>query len=503
MNKTANTRSLRSVALRVALTGVMVCLAPIAHAADETLRIGQLGDVRTFDPFQINTSTYVATNLLYDKLLHIDASGTPQPRLAESWSFSDDGKTITIEIVDDATFHDGRKMTSADVVFSVNYARDPNNATPIRAMAAMVESIEAIDDDTIVIKTRASQDVMTDMMDLVYVIDSERPDDIGKNANGTGPFKLVSNMPGVGVQFERFEDYWNESPEFARVELKVLPDSFAAVAQMRTGSVDFLSDIALDSLVQIEGTDFKNGVSAAHQIFNVGINVTRPPFDNPDVRKAITLAMDRERVAQEIGGPGSEIKCLPWVTYSLLPNENPKDLCEYNLEKARMMIEEAGATGADVEILSGGQTLKRISSLAQVMQATFNDIGLNATIADLSIPAFLQRFRVGEFDVSAHNYGRSTRNPATVVTSTVVFAPKNPQQYRSEEYNAAVAAFASLPSGTPEALSAREKVNELILNDIWVVSLASVPIRWASVPNLVGVEFTLDGGPVFARASFE
>lgn len=473
-----------------------------ALAAGSALRVGLQADISSFDPTRLNLGTAVTNGLLFNTLIYLDEKGAPHAELAKSWTFSPDGKTLTLTLVDNATFADGRKMTSKDVAFSFGYAGTPAVGANILPFTKLVEKVETPDDTTVVLHVNGSQRALYDLLDLLYVLDSEHPKDIHTKGTGTGPYKLSSYEPGESATFVRNENYWGEKPAIPRIEVKVLPDAQSAIAQLRAGAVDFLPSISRQDSQQLAGSTFKTGIASAEAYaFDVGINVTKPPFDNPDVRKAISLSLDRKRIATEIGGEGSIVKCLPWTVRDAAESAGLQDSCKYDPAAAKALIDKADASGATVEILSSGQSAPELGTLAQIMQSSFSQIGLSAKITDLSGTAFVSQFRKSQFELTSHSYGRAGRSPAALLLSAVVFwSNGNVMGVNSKSYADDVRTVVSSPSSNTHTADAWKRIDEFMLSDNWVLPLATQPLRWASSPKLDGLQFTLDGSPVFDKA---
>lgn len=490
------------VAAFAAPVGLLFHPTAASAASGAVLRVGLQADISSFDPTRLNLATGVTTGLLFNSLIYLDSQGKPHSELAKSWNFSPDGKTLTLSLVDNARFHDGRKMTSKDVAFSLEYAGTPAVGANILPFTKLVDKVETPDDNTVVLQVNGSQRVIYDLLDLLYILDSEHPKDIHTSGNGTGPYKLSSYEPGQSAVFVRNENYWGEKPSIQRVEVKVLPDAQSAIAQLRAGAIDFLPSISREDSQQLGGSPFKTGISSAEAYaFDVGINVTKPPFDNPEVRKAISLALDRQRIATEIGGEGSIVKCLPWTSRDTTEAAGLQNSCQYDPAQAKALVEKAGATGATVEILSSGQSSPALATLAQIMQSSFGQIGLEAKITDLSGTAFVAQFRKSQFELTSHSYGRASRSPAALLLSAVVFwSTGNVMGVDSKSYADDVRTVVASPTANDKTAAAWKRIDEFMLSENWVLPLATQPLRWASSPKLEGVQFTLDGSPLFDKA---
>jgi peptide/nickel transport system substrate-binding protein len=487
--------------LLVATTLVAASHVVPAFAAGD-LRIGLQTDIASFDPTRLNASTAVTNGLLFDTLITLDADRKPAPALAESWAFSDDGRVLTLHLRKGVVFHDGRALTSKDVKFSFDYAATPKVGANILPFTKLVQKLETPDDQTVVLHLNASQNVIFDLLDLLFVIDSAHPDEIHTSGNGTGPFRLESYEPGQNAIFVRNEKYWSPAPAIDSVEVKILPDSQAAVAQLRAGTIDFLPAITTDNLAQLSKLHFKTGIASKDSyVYDIGIQVQKPPFDKPEVREAVSLAIDRARVAKELGGDSSVVRCLPWSDRG---GKSESELCPYDPARARDLIEKAGAKGATVEILGGGESDSSLATLSQIMQASLADVGLTAKITDLSNSAFVSEFRKGNFQLTSHKYGRASRSPEALLLSAVVFwSEGNVMGLNNPQYGKDVQNVITATKPDETTVQAWKGIDKALLSDRWVLPLATQPTYWASSPKLDGVHFTLDGSPLFGAATLQ
>ncbi len=496
MTKTAFYRSL------LVATAIFAASSSLPALAAGDLHVGLQTDITSFDPTRLNSSTAVTNGLLFDTLITLDANRKPSPGLAESWAFSEEGRVLTLHLRKGVTFHDGRALTSKDVKFSFDYAATPKVGANILPFTKLVEKFETPDDLTVVLHVKASENVILDLLDLLFVVDSEHPDDIHTNGNGTGPFRLESYEPGQNAVFVRNENYWGAAPSLDSVEVTILPDSQAAVAQLRAGTIDFLPAVTVDNLAQLSKLDFKTGVASKDSyVYDIGVQVQKPPFDKPEVREAVSLAIDRARIAKELGGESSEVKCLPWPSRD---GKTESELCPHDPAKARDLIEKAGAKGAEVEILGGGESDSSLATLSQIMQASLADVGLKAKITDLSNSAFVSEFRKGNFQLTSHKYGRASRSPEALLLSAVVFwAEGNVMGLKNEQYGKDIQKVITATKPDEATLQAWKGVDSALLSDRWVLPLATLPTYWASSSKLEGVQFTLDGSPLFGAAKLQ
>ena len=197
----------------------LILLAPFAFAQEYggVLRVGMQTDPVGLDPHTTNaTATRNMLENVYDTLLMFDSSLQIVPGLAESWEASDDGLTWTFKLRPGVTFHNGDPLRASDVVFSLNRIKDPGVASPRSGDFAVVESVTAPDDETVVITlSEPFSPLLSKLAQSLNVIVSEavtRANDGDLNAAvvGTGPFRFVEYLPQTRLVLEKNENFWGE-----------------------------------------------------------------------------------------------------------------------------------------------------------------------------------------------------------------------------------------------------------------------------------------------------
>lgn len=495
--------SVQALAIAGAINLTLFGTALPVFAQDAVIRVGQTTDLTSFDPTELRIGSYVSTFLLYNSLLRIGADGTASPELAREWSWSDDERQLTIKLRDDVRFHDGRQMTAADVAFSFEYAKTPEVGANVLPLARLIETIETPDDHTVVLTVGGSQGAIIDLLDLIFIIDSTQPDRIKRSGNGTGPYRLESFDPGQATVFARNDDYWGAAPEAERIEIRIIPDAQSAVAQLKSGTIDFLPVASREAIDQVTGdATLRTGIAAAEgRVLDMLMSVKAGPTAEPALRQAINLALDRERIAADVIGEGALVKCLPWTERAVDQAQGYEAACTYDLDAARTMIDEAGLAGTNIELLSFAQAVPELGGMAQIVQYSLSQIGVNANIVDLSEAAVTQRYRAGEFELESHTYARGGRSPETLLLTSVPFRPvDNPSGFASEQYQQDVALVTG--AGGEDA-AAWARINDYLLSEAWILPVASLPVRWASSSRIANISFNLDGMPILSTATFE
>jgi peptide/nickel transport system substrate-binding protein len=367
-------------------------------------------------------TTYIAAQPigpLYNGLLTFDVYHNEQivGDLAERWEVAPDGKRITFTLRKDVQFHDGSDFTCADAKYSLDKLADPKRAN--RAFVAIMEAVfdaaTCTDDVTLVLTLKQPSaailvmlaDTHTVMMKAGIAERVDRKDP--KFLVGTGPFKFKSYTPGVEFRAERNPHYWKPGlPYIAEYRAVVMPDltrifaSFRARQLTMTGIGRHLEPPEADILKK----DFPDAVVALGPRAgwdSFVMNLSKPPFNDPRMRKAVALATDREKMiaigAEGWGVLGGYIG--PHTPYGL-PLEELKQYPQFSDDmltrqaEAKRLIKEAGSgQGVDVEFVVRRGPMYERGALSR--QDDLKKVGINLKITLLDTAGFRDRIEKGDF----------------------------------------------------------------------------------------------------------
>ncbi len=227
-----------SMALAAAAIGLAMASGTVA-AAD--LVIGSSTEPSAIDPhFSRTGSNQQIAAHIFDSLADQDVNLQIHPGLAESWQLVDP-TTWVVKLRADAKFTDGNPVTSADVIFSMERAKDiPNSPAPFTANVAGIASMKAIDDKTIEFKTKKPMPQFLETAGLLYIVEKAAAEgksiedfNSGVAAIGSGPYKFKEWMPGDHLTLVRNDGYWGEKPDYETVTFKFISNDAARVAALR------------------------------------------------------------------------------------------------------------------------------------------------------------------------------------------------------------------------------------------------------------------------------
>ena len=394
---------------RLATTGLALIMGLAMVAASpvraQVLEIAVDTSPAGLDPHIITafSSFQVVNGTIYEGLTTIDKDLRVAPALAKSWTVSPDGKTYTFALVSGATFHDGSPMEAADVVASLNRVVSKDIASPLASRLVAMDKAAARDAATVEVTLKeASAPFLTALASIAIVPRGfeANKDGLQRQPVGTGPFRLKEWQPNGFIELAKHAGYWNKAqPKLAGVKFNIVPESATRQVGISSGQYAMLANIDAATALQVKG---KPNVKIAETLelayTLVGMNVSKPPFDNPKVREALNYALNRQEIVQAAlfgagvpGGPLSpalkdwavDVKEFPCFTHSAA--------------KAQELLKGAGFT-APIPVTLLVLPRQDIRDIAQVVQAQLNKAGFKAELKIPELGQFVQDWRNSNFD---------------------------------------------------------------------------------------------------------
>lgn len=476
-----------------------------------TLRIGATTDLVPTSVFT-NSSDGMDTTvgLVYDSLVDYPPKRLdPEPSLATSWRLAEDGRSMTLQLRDDVTFHNGREFTSEDVEFSIKTWADPKWTVQFQRTAEAVTGFDTSKPHEITLEFAHPLGNIVDLLDTVPIIDRTSMDELesGEDFVGTGPFTFDSWTPNSQITYGRNEDYWREGrPYLDGVELNIVSDPQALVSQLRAGQLDGVFGASSRDVETLEESGMSESLifKGAEQQVYVGANVTNPVLEDIRLRRAIAYAIDRERIVDDVyRGKGYAIN-LPWPTYSPAYDEKLNSTYEYDPDKARELVEAVG----DVPTLPLGYSSDNPDweATAQIVQSNLEDVGIPVELGPVDHAQFIKQLIGAEFEglwILDHSYAQYT--PSTISVSAYPFnADANASRFSSDDYKQDAEAAWKIADGTSaEAERAYDRVSEDLLDNLFLIEMATHYRELATSHDVHGVTWTKRGEPVFTNAFLE
>jgi peptide/nickel transport system substrate-binding protein len=317
-------------------------------------------------------------------LTEITADGSVGPDIAQSWSATPDATEWRFELYPNVEFHSGKKMTSEDVVASLNHHRGEDTNSAAKSLLADVTDIKADGDNAVVITLASgSADLPYLLTDYHLVICPANPDGTidWRTMDGTGPYKIVQHEPGVGTEMVRHEAYHREGLAwFDGVKMIALNDPNARQSAVLTGEVDAITEADLKT-VGLMGRNpnikIVEVASGAHCTIPMFCDVE--PFTDVNVRLALKYAINRQDIVDKIlfghGSLGNDNPIAPSLPYyAELPQR------EYDPERAKFHLKEAGYDTLAVSLSASAAAFTGAVDMAVLFQESAKAAGIDINV---------------------------------------------------------------------------------------------------------------------------
>jgi peptide/nickel transport system substrate-binding protein len=284
------------------LVGLIFVLGTGFKTKTNELVFATTADVVGMSPILTNdTQSSAITDQVYETLFTRkgDNFGEVVPLLAESYETPDDN-TWVIKLKKGIKFHDGTPFNAQAVVFTFQRIVDPKTAAPRASILKAMESVEAKDDYTVVLKTKKPYGAMLACLahtntSIVSPAAVEKYGSVMNNPVGTGPFVFDSRVPGDNVVLKANPDYWQGKPKLDKFVMKVVPEISSIIAMLETGEVDFMVDIPPEQLARLKANpDVISVLKQGTRINYLGFNHEVKELKDIKVRQAIAHAVDRD-----------------------------------------------------------------------------------------------------------------------------------------------------------------------------------------------------------------
>jgi peptide/nickel transport system substrate-binding protein len=389
-----------------------------------TLVIALPRDIPTLDPanHRLREAENVIRNI-FDGLITKTHDGKIVPEIAESWEIISDTEW-EFKIREGVTFHNGEPLTADDVVFSferiIKEGAMEGQTSPRKGLMGSTSGVYKVDDYTVRFNNDEPNPTFLHGIAHQQIIPKDYFEEVGidgflEHPVGAGPFKFVSGTLNDQIVLERYDDYYGGSPEIPpvgppalkRVIFKVIPETSSAIAALKNGEVNIISAIPPD-MVQNLRDDPNINVKTVQgtRVYMLEMNNKMPPFDNPKVRQAMNYAINTDMILETIYEGNATRLSGALMPYSLGANPNLKPY-EYNPEKAKQLLKEAGVTNLKVVI----DTEPKRQNVASAMAAMLQEIGIDAQVRNWEWGVLQSEIENGARQMYMTDWGDSWLDP--------------------------------------------------------------------------------------------
>jgi peptide/nickel transport system substrate-binding protein len=458
-----------------------------AQEGASTLVLGQFIAPATFDAPGAewgNRSLYFQA--VYDTLLNVTAEGTVEPFLASEYSYSEDNKTLTLKIRDDVTFIDGTKLT-ADIV-KQNLERFKNGGGPFAVDLVNVESIEAPDATTVILKLSAPDPA------LVLYLSHEAgivaspamfgAADAATNPIGSGPYILdtAASVNGSSYVYKKNPNYWNPDVQhYDNLKINILADPTAIVNAIQASEVNAikLTGNTTNDVIEAAGwsMNFNELDFMGLLLFDRG-GQQNPALADVRVRQAINYAMDREGLLQAMQQGNGTVTTQVFKPSSPAYDPALDQMYPYDPEKAKQLLAEAGF--ANGLTLSMPSTAVLGAASFTLIQQLLGDVGITVEYVDTPAENYIADQLAPKYPAVFMALQEDTdwQLIQFMLSRTASF---NPFKYGDDTTDALIK---EIQSGDPATQAAKAKeLNKYIVEQAWFAPFFRVRIGYPSDPN--------------------
>lgn len=438
----------------------------------------QIGpDPETIDP-ALNSAVDGGNMLLhaYECLLIVGEDGTLQPGQAESYEVSEDGLTWTFHLRDGLKWSDGSDLTANDFVYSWKRVCNPEVAAPYaETVLGMVKGydeaidgnldalgVSAPDDSTLVVElanpcsyfgSLAAFATLSPVQEATIEANGEAWATAPETYVSNGPFYMTEWVPGSHITFSKNPYYWNaDAIKLDRLKFVLMEDSNAAYSAYQTGEVLMIKDVPTEEIPSLTGTD-DFYVDPIIGTYYISLNIQKAPFDDVNVRKALSLAIDREYVAStlmqgtytaagNLMGPG-------WMDTDgteFMSNANGGQPYidtanfEANLEEAKQLLADAGYPDGE-----GFPTISYTTNdagyhkvVAEYLQQAWAELGIDLQVNIVEWSSFTPMRRSGDFEVARNGWVGDYSDPSNMLELFCTTNGNNDGKFSNADFDAAI-----------------------------------------------------------------
>ncbi len=397
-----------------------------------TITFSQTGPFTHLDPARRGTAGDDGILLsLYDRLVYLDNKVQPQPMLATKWSFSPDGKQLTFTLRKDDLFHDGSTIDATAVKKNMDRYKTLATSTA-KAAYTMVDSVDVVDASTVRFNcNRPCADLLPTLGIQTGSIANPKVFEAGvdfdgtpNNAVGSGPYMITSFKPNDTAVFERAPGkYWDhKAGKLKMVTVKYLADYTVAFNAISSGQFDAgrTGEELIAQAENLSGHKFVKYQQLSNLVFMMRAN--RPPFDNPDVRHAMSMLIDREAIGTQLTSGGCPALDQYFGPLSPAHVDNYKQPYSYNVTKAKELLAKAGVPNLTFSAVSG--TTNPMKDIQLALQGMFAKGGVTMNLTTEESLTSVFSFRDGKYDAYVQT-NTGLPNPYSMMV-TYMYTPGAP-----------------------------------------------------------------------------
>jgi peptide/nickel transport system substrate-binding protein len=356
-----------------------------AGGAALTIALGS--EPTSLDPYLVDDGGERAINdNIYETLLTRSPDGELQPGLATALPTQVDDTTWEFKLQEGVKFHDGSAFNADSVVASVErmVGLVKDGKTDLDGFFSSLTGAKKVDDLTVQVTTAEADGVLPARMYWLKMIPASAADaeDLSDEPVGTGPYTFESRETGTSITLKANADYWGDAPEVKTVDYAFVSEAGTRLAGLKSGQYDLITNLAPQDVDQAPASAKAQGQEHPIVILDADDGITK----DPEVRKALNLAVDKEAIAENVYGGFAEVDPGQLISSSIVGFNEDLDAYGYDADEAKSLIDEAGVKGKTITLVgeSSGRWLND-KELVEAIASYWTEAGLKV---DLQTPGF-------------------------------------------------------------------------------------------------------------------
>jgi peptide/nickel transport system substrate-binding protein len=394
----------------VLLIGLLLPVVSLAQDAAPvqggTLVMARESEPLTLDPMGpevTNNGSIFMVVQIFDTLVETQDAPIPQPAVAESWTVSEDSLTWTFKLRSGVRFSTGDPVTCEDVKFSIDRFGDPTVNISYTGFGSAIETTECVDASTFVIQLNRVEGAFLDYLSTFSpsIIPKAYYEEVGAQAFGekpigSGPFMVKEWVRGERLVLERNPYYWKEGqPYLDGIVVEYIPDDNARMLKVESGEAQIATEVPYSQIARIEALDgVRVQIEDVMAWDAVWFNVLKPPFDDPNVVRALNYAAPKEAMLQSLLYGAAEIAnhVIAKVKYW----DSTVEAYPYDVAKAQeLMAQSSASAGFSMTCLIVAGDQGELQQ-AQILQQEWAKIGVQMEIEPVDIGTIWARWSTGD-----------------------------------------------------------------------------------------------------------
>ncbi len=495
---------------RTAFAVVAAVAAGVPLAGAQTLTMAVGAPVTSIDPHyhQLSPNNAVA-DMIFDKLINTDSQSRLIPSLATEWR-AVEPNLWELKLRPGVRFHNGREFTADDVAFTLARVPNvPNSPSSFAIYTRPIREVQVVDSHTVRLRTEGPHPLMSQDLSNIRVLDREThgtatTEDFnnGRASAGTGPYRMVSHRSGDRIEFERNDAYWGPAPAFQRVNYRMITNDAARTASLLAGDVEFIDQVPTSDLVKLRtdqrialseavglriiflGFDHSRSDASPFVTDNAGQPIARNPLKDVRVRRALSLAIDRQAIVERVmeGAAVPAGQFLPAGIYSHVP-DLPAPRADANA--ARKLLAEAGfPQGFRITLHGPNDRYINDSRIIQAVGQMWTRVGVRTAVEAQPWTTFIGHASRAEFSAFLVGWGSNPegshplRNLVATPDRERGWGASNRGRYSNPALDRMIeTALVELDDGKREALL--QEAQRFAMEDVSIIPLHIQTNIWA------------------------